>query len=193
MAIGCALLLVSLIPPARLESMEFYAPFPIMGKTWLTSISRVLTPQEELSINIRVNGTMRAYLLETSPQAITEWISKRISEDMGKIRREEYFLEFLEANPHLKVMEEIIVSEVTLEYTPAKITSITLVLHNPNPNPVELRIKASLSRTMAPRARVRSVSQIVIPLGFALTMPRIMVTLQSQMRKKSNKLDKLGC
>lgn len=186
-AVGCALLLVSLIPPAYMGGIEVYSPLPIAGKTWASYISRVLTPQEEMSITIRVNGTVRAYLLETSSQAITEWIKKRVSgentAEPWKIRQEEYLLEYLEANPHLKVAEEVIVGEVTLEYAPTKITNVTLVLHNPNPNPVEFKVKVSIFRTMAPKV-TRFISQIVILLGFALTIPQLMVALQGQRRRK---------
>jgi len=183
-AVGCAPLLVLLSPPAH----EFYevASIPIMGRTWMSPYSRSLTPQEELSVSIITNGTIRVYLLEVSVFDIYEWIiSMEPAVDPREIRQEEYLLEYLEENSHVKVAEKISVNgEITLEYVPTKITNITLILHNPNLDPIEFRIKGSISRTIAPKSRIIPVSQIVIPLGLTLTAPWIIVSLQNQKRKR---------
>lgn len=169
-AVGCALLLVSLIPPAR-ESYEVFTPVPIMGRTWKAFYSRPLTPQEELIIEIVTNGTIRAYLLETSVFDIYEWINRKTSIEPAtnprKFQQEEYLLEYLKEYPHVKVTEKTSVDgEVTLEYAPTKITNVTLILHNPNLDPIELfRVRGFVSRAPVPKSRVIPISQIVIPWG----------------------------
>lgn len=189
-SVGCAMLLVSLIPSAPLKSFQIYGHME--GRTWRMPYSeRVLTPQEELSINLVVNETIKTYLLEVNIIDIIEWMRKKISmestTDPQKIYQEEHILEYLEANPHVKVSEEIIAKgETILKHVPAKITNVTLVLHNPNPNTIEFNIKIFKSRIMAPKARLQSAGQIIVPLGLALTIPRIIVSLQT--KKKKNQI-----
>lgn len=189
-AIGCAILLVSLIPSAPFKSFQSHGR--IEGKTWtIPCYERLSTSQEELSISITANDTIKAYLLKVSIQTIIEWINEKISmeptADPMRFRQETYLLEYLEANPQVKAMEKTLNGKTTLEYISTKITNITLILHNPNPNLVEFSIEGYIFRTMAPKVKMQSISQITIPLGFVLAVLWIATSLK--VKRKVAKLN----
>lgn len=190
-AIGCAILLVSLIPSASLKSFQSHGR--IEGKTWTIPYhGRLSTSQEELSISITANDTIKAYLLRVSIQTIVEWINEKISmeptADPMHFRQETYLLGYLEANPQVKAMEKITLNgKTTLEYVSTKITNITLILHNPNPNLVEFSIEGYIFRTMAPKVKMQTISQITIPLGLVLAVPWIASFLK--VKRKGAKLN----
>jgi len=185
-AIGCATLLVSMIPSARVGS--FSGSGGITGKTWQWRYESVLTPQQSLSVSITANGTLKVYLLEVSSQTVYNWINETHphipSSEPFQFWNETYLIEFIEANPQtVAIQKEISNSETKLEYTPTKITNITLVFHNPILSFVELNYEGLVLLTMAPKVKMQTLSQTTIPIGFVLTLPWIM---NSYKMKKKN-------
>jgi hypothetical protein len=187
-AIGCASLLVSLIPSAKVGS--FSGSGVATGKTWYWPYEHVLTPQQCLSVSISANGTLKAYLLEVSFQTIYNWIKETHPQSPGsepfQYWNETYLIEFMTANSQtVAIQKEIIDGEASLEYTPTKITNITLVVHNPNPSFVKYNCEGSVLLTMAPKITVQTLSQTTIPLGFFLTIPWIINTYKMRKEKQT--------
>lgn len=172
-AIGCATLLASLMPSASIGS--FGGGGSLMGKTWEWVSERILTPQQSLSVSITANNTIKVYLLEVSYQTIINWINENYPQSPEPLHfQETYLMDFLETNPQTKAMEKIAGNgKTTLEYIPTKITNITLILHNPNPGFVKFNIEGSVFQTIVPKAKMQTLSQIIIPLGFVLAIPWI--------------------
>ena len=97
LAVGLALLLVSLIPSAQLNVQG--SSGVIGSASWQTYYLCTFTPQQTLDITITTNGTLEAYLLETWPSTIYEWISNHTGvTDLSNVT---YFDQFLTANPAL--------------------------------------------------------------------------------------------
>ena len=172
-AIGCASFLVSLIPSARVGS--FSGSGRLVAKTWERWYESILTPQQCLSVSISANNTLKAYLFEVSFQTIYNWIKETHPQSPGsepfQYWNETYLTEFIEANQQtVAIQEEIINGEASLEYTPAKITNVTLIVHNPNPSFVKFNCEGSVLLTMAPKIKMQALSQTTIPLGFFLTI-----------------------
>lgn len=187
-AIGCATLLVSLIPSARVGS--FSGSGAVEGKTWQWRYESVLTPQQSLSVSVTANGTLKVYLLEVNPQTIYKWINETHPQsptEPFQFLNEKYLIEFMEADPQTVVIQkETSNGETKLEYTPTKITNVTLIFHNPNPSLAEFDYDGSVLLTMAPKVKMQTLSQIIIPIGFALTLPWI---INSYKMKKEKSCD----
>jgi hypothetical protein len=199
--IGCAVLLVSLIPSATIGTLK--GSGGLEGKTWGIRYETILTPQQSLNINITANNTLKIYLLEVSYQTIYEWINETYPLNLTLPQpqnsgieliynwNETYligFLEFLKANQQNAIpIEKEISGDVTtsLEYTPTKMTNITLILRNPNPDFVEVNYEGSISLIMAPKAKMQTISQITIPVGFVLALPWIINFLKTKKEKSA--------
>lgn len=159
-AIGFALLLVSLFPSAQLVSTG--GSGSIVPGMFETNFERVLTPQQGLEITISANGTLTIFILEVSSQTIYTWIG-----DYNNITGLE---EFLEANPDsIGLRKEM--SEGKIDYIPTKVTNATLILSNPGSKRINWELEASITAIIAPGTKVRNLAQWTIPIGFVLALP----------------------
>jgi len=165
-AIGFALLLVSLFPSAQLVSTG--GSGSIIPEMFQTPFERVLTPQQGLEITISANGTLTTFILEVSSQTIYTWIGDyNVHAWMQNVTNLE---EFLEANPDsIGLKKEI--SEGKIDYIPTKVTNATLILSNPGSERINWEFEASITAIIAPGAKVRNLAQWTIPIGFVLALP----------------------
>jgi len=165
-AIGFALLLVSLFPSAQLVSTG--GSGSIIPEMFQTPFERVLTPQQGLEITISANGTLTTFILEVSSQTIYTWIGDyNVHAWMQNVTNLE---EFLEANPDsIGLQKEI--SEGKIDYIPTKVTNATLILSNPGSERINWEFEASITAIIAPGAKVRNLAQWTIPIGFVLALP----------------------
>lgn len=186
-AIGFAILLASFIPPAI--SSRSYGIQILLGKTWRPIYEALLTPQESLSISITTNNTINIYLLEVSFQTIYDWM-KKVNPQIPEQKflpnlDEKYLIEFLKANPYVTIIQKEVYHNEILEYTPTKIMNITLIIHNPNPSYIRANHEILTLVIKAPKIRAQNISQIVILLGFTLTIPWIINTIKDIRKIKS--------
>lgn len=169
-AIGLALLLVSLIPSAQLGSFTV-SGWVIYPKRFETSFEGVLTPQQGLRVTITANDTLTVYILEVRASTLYEWINehhpeKEMTFDFNVTNLEE----FLEENPN-KIGWQEEMQEGEIEYVPTKVTNATLVFSNPSSNYIRVDYEGSMISLVAPETKVRNLAQWAIPIGFVLALP----------------------
>ncbi|RLI44751.1 hypothetical protein DRO69_06680 [Candidatus Bathyarchaeota archaeon] len=169
-AIGLALLLVSLIPSAQVGSFTV-SGWIIFPKRFETSFEGVLTPQQGLQVTITANDTLTVYILEVRAYTLYEWINehhpeKEMTFDFNVTNLEE----FLETNPD-KIGWQKEMREGKIEYVPTKVTNATLVFSNPSSNYIRVDYEGSMISLVAPGTKVRNLAQWTIPIGFVLTLP----------------------
>jgi hypothetical protein len=186
-AIGLALFLVSLIPPAQTGGFmggEYVAPKTFRPLSYFEHIS-TLTPQQGLKIKMTFNGTLNVYLLEVSTQTLYDWISTHHPEqnmtypDFFNVTRLE---EFLEANPN-SISWQAQMLEGTVEYTPTKVTNATLILANPSSDYIMVDYEGSITTLVAPGTKVRNLALWTIPIGFVFALPWLIDAWRTKVRQ----------
>jgi hypothetical protein len=169
LAFSLALLLVSLIPPMTVSGQEISQV--ISSASWQTYSIGTLTPEQTLHMSITTNGTAHAYLLETWPSNVYDWIAEQ-HQNLTNFTNVTYFDQFLDANPTLIAWQLAIVNgTVDHEYFPATIVNVTLAISNHGSNSVSIDYQSSLANSVAPTAEVRTLSEFAIPLGAVFTIP----------------------
>ena len=169
-AIGLALLLVSLIPSAQVGSFAV-SGWVIFPKRFETSFEGVLTPQQGLQVTITANDTLTVYILEVRAYTLYEWINEHHPEPyVGSLFNVTNLEEFLEANPN-SIGWQKEMREGKIEYVPTKVTNATLIFSNPSSDDITVEYVGSITSLVAPGTKVRNLAQWTIPIGFILTMP----------------------
>jgi hypothetical protein len=183
LAVGLALLLVSFIPSATVNFQE--PPQVISGASWQTFYVETITPQQTLDVSIATNGTLSAYLLETWPSKAYEWIGEHHPE-LTVFPNVTYFDQFLEANSASIAWQYKIVNQtVDHKYVPAAIVNVTLAVSNHGSDSLNVDYSYSLTKGVAPTAKVQFLSELTIPIGAALTIPWLSSLLRAKGRRKS--------
>ena len=185
-AAGLALLLVSLIPPARTTSFGSADQVPpetfrSLGSTAgpfvnpnFTSYSRffsILTPQQELKIDFSNNGTVDIYLLKTNLESLMN--------TFGGERSVASLEEFLQSNPDVIGWQGEIL-DGTLDYIPTQVINVTLLFSNPSSNTVSVGYNGSVFSLIAPTGKVQTLGIFAIPIGIVLTLPGIQNFMKSR-------------
>ena len=181
LAIGIALLLVSLIPPIQLNNSsntnvrsETWEAYPGLG---------VLTPLQTLQLNVAANGTLDVCLVVTALPTIIEWITSHHSEsiDWSNVT---YFDEFLHANPSLIVWQsEIHNGTINTEYTPDNTVNVTLAFSTHGSDSLSAIYSYTISNGLAPTTKVRNLSEFVIPVGAVFTIPWLGELLRAKRKR----------
>ena len=186
--IGLALLLVSLLPPAQ---QYFYFPTTDVPPKWTQPAYNwegivfdvILTPQEELQIDLYANGTLNVYILEVSLQVLYQWVG----DDFLSVTDLE---EFLEANPSVIGWYDEFrnghnehTEHIEHEYVPTKVTNATLVFSNPSSEYVKVHGNVDLMSHLA-GFKVRNLAQWAIPIGFVLFLPWLTQMWKRKTRRK---------
>jgi len=180
-AVGLALLLVSLIPPATTASFsgrnqlspETFAVFgPSMGPFVINSSFYIqfvtqLTPQQELKVDITLQGAVDAYVLKINQQ---ELLNSLPTGDMNASTLQAY----LHANPNVIGWQCKITNQGTLAYTPTEIVNTTVLLSNPSRDRLDITYDAKILSLLGPADKVRTLAYVAIPVGFVLAVPWIL-------------------
>ncbi|MEA2090292.1 MAG: hypothetical protein U9O89_06000 [Thermoproteota archaeon] len=170
LAVGFALLLISLIPPARI-GFSTAAVTTLSPRTFHYPWTRVATPQRGVEITAKANGTLDIYLLDVSHEYLFQWV---LEQNHDVLPYNLSMLEdFLAAHPNceLEPRRQIQDDEIEFGYTPTKVTNVTLVLANPTAQAVEVDFEIRTVSLIAERKRVLTPAQWMIPVGFILTVP----------------------
>jgi hypothetical protein len=182
-AIGLALLLVSLIPPTPMGSSMRLGPLP--SETWQTFYEDALTPQQSLHVTITANGTLSIYILEVSSQVIYGWINEHYS-GSADFTNVTYFNQFLDSNgPSIASQGETLNGTFDYEYSPTGIVNVTLAVSNHGPDDVSINFTGSLFRSVAPASKAQTLSEFTIPIGAALTLPWLSNHLTAKKRRSA--------
>ena len=177
-AVGLALLLVSLIPPTttrRFSSSNSVAPdtfqplglnsgpFADMNFTFYPSFFSTLTPQQELKVELDCNGTIEVYILTID-----------LKDLMDNFRDSEHSVtlleEFLDANHDVIGWQGEMIKGV-VDYIPTEVISATMILSNPSSNRINIDFTGSILNLFAPAEKVRTLAIWAIPIGLAMALP----------------------
>jgi hypothetical protein len=181
LAVGLALLLVSLIPSAQLGISTMTAESVGAAGWWGNDLQSLasqptLTPQQTLHITVNTTGTVNVTLVDTTVEAIMTWISD-IQPNVTDLFNVQYFAEFVKSNPTLIVWQrEVDNGTLDYDYVPTQVISIdevnmSLVASNYGSNPAVVEYTGSVETGVAPTAKVQTLSEFTIPIGAALTLP----------------------
>ena len=182
-AIGLALLLVSLlpstgqrifapstdVPPKKVSLLSNQRLYSSIDQD-LQSYEILQTPQEGLQIKLWVNGTLDVYILEVNSEVLYQWVG---NEFLNVTDLEE----FLEANPNVIGWYDEVrngydpyVPNIEYEYVPTEVTNATLVFSNPNSEDVHVDVYINLMSHIV-HGNARNLGLWAIPIGFVLFLP----------------------
>ena len=189
-AVGLALLLVSLIPPVRTGSFASidrvaHHTFQTLGSsagssvdsnfTFYSNFFYTLTPQQELKVDLACNGTIEVYLLKISSQSLMETFS-------GNEPNVSLLEDFLHANPNVIGWQgEILEGEI--DYIPTAVINATMIFSNPSSNDISIEYTGSILSLLAPTEKVRTLAISAIIIGFVLALPWLL-----NLRKSTKKI-----
>jgi len=181
-AISLALFLVSLIPsyqlgggdgitevPARTFSPLDRSP-PNFPAPLTFYYDTILTPQQELELQLSANGTITAYILEVNAYTIIDWIREQqgSAQDLNVTRLEE----FLGEHPNsIGWQQEINKETIKHTYIPTKITNVTIVYSNPSSENILVNHSYREISSLAPGNKVLNIALWTTPIGFILAIP----------------------
>ena len=193
-AVGLALLLVSLIPPSTTSSAsggfslgsEVAQPIgsPFGGVSFFNSTPQFgypapftnLSPQEELNIAVSSDVTLNVYLVTIDWSNI---LNATGSSNEGVVANSTAVEAYLKANSQVVVWQAKQLTQTNIDYTPPAIQNITVVLSNPTLNQASIDYNVKILSIFAPTSTVRLMSFVAIPLGLVFAVPWIV-----QLRKK---------
>jgi hypothetical protein len=193
-AIGLALLLVSLIPPTQINGLAYnwgYSsiPQPNIGypsNSWSAVYEGVLTEPQTLRVNIAANASFNVYMLEVSSSTIDKWINQTYSGSVD-FSNVTYLDQFLNSHPGVIGWEgEIHNGTIAFEYTPRRIVDISLVVSNHSPEAVGISAYELLwFSSVAPVSKVQTLSEIAVPIGAVFTLLYLSSLLKTKKRRNS--------
>lgn len=180
-AIGLALILVSLIPPTTTRSFSSGStiapnsfqvlgrgagPFAGMNGTFYSHFFSTLTPQQELIVEIECDGTIEVYLLKIGIMDLLDNFS-------GTDRNVSLLEEFLQVNPDLIGWQGEMIEGV-VDYVPTEVIDATMIFSNPSPNRISIDYTGRILRLLAPTEKVKTLAIWTISIGFVLALPWIL-------------------
>lgn len=180
-AIGLALFLISLIPPAQSSN----AGNGSIRESWQPYYETTLTPQQTLRVSVTANGTLDVYMLETSTGAIERWIAEQNPNEVGNVT---YFDLFLEANSSLIAWQgEVHSGTIDHEYSPGMVVTVAFIVSSHGSDYVSFDYSVSVISGKAPAAKVQTLSEFAIPVGIVFTIPWLNELLRARRRAQDTK------
>jgi hypothetical protein len=174
-AIGLALFLVSLIPPAQSN----FSNNDSIPESWQPYYETTLTPQQTMRVSVTTNGTLDVYMLETSTGAIDRWI------EVGNLTQ---FDQFLKTNSSLIAWQgEVHSGTIDHEYSPSTVVDITFIVSSHGSDYVSFDWSVSVITGKAPAAKVQTLSEFAIPVGIVFTIPWLNELLKARRRTQDTK------
>jgi hypothetical protein len=186
LAVGLALLLVSLIP-AQIGAFTTVMT-TLYPRTWtMGGYEGFLTPKLGLSLNVTANATLNIYVIEEPFQTIYNWIFDRYP-NMTPFNVT-YLEEFLKANPNSIGWQTAIDNgSIEYDYIPTKIINATLIFSNPSLNSTSVEGQVSGIEQVAPATKVRTLAQWTIPIGLLLTLPWLIDSAKKETKRHGSRL-----
>ena len=190
-AISIALLLVSLLPAARIGGPSDATRLtpdtfsPIRNIPWPIEsfYDAQLTPQRELEMEFSATSSAKVYLLTTEARTVMDWISEQKQID-GRDYNLTSLDEFLEAHPDLIAWNsEVDRQEIQHTFSVERITNATIMLANPTAENVSVMSEISLMNSLAPSEKVRTIAYFAAPIGIVMAIPWLL-DIWKQRKKK---------
>ena len=190
-AISIALLLVSLLPTARIGGADNPTRLtpdtfsPIRNIPWPIEsfYDAQLTPQRELEMEFSATSSAKVYLLTVEARTVMDWISEQKQID-GRDYNLTSLDDFLEAHPDLIGWESEVDKEETQHtYSVERITNATIILANPTAENVTVMSEIRLMNSLAPSEKVRTISYFAAPIGIVMAIPWLLDTWKQRKKK----------
>jgi len=176
-ASGLALVMLSLIPPQKVENTNFTGTSMLQPETFSIEssffLSQTLDPQRGLLIDIQANNSVTAYLLQVSNDYIYGWVASHFPETQPYPTLDLTILEaFLNNHPDSVAWQENVVNEqFSFSYIPTKLMNVTLLFSNPGAASAEIRYSGELLNFIVPSERALNPTKYLISVGFVLSIP----------------------
>ena len=171
-AIGLALLLISLIPSGGSGGPQ-QTSTSIQTNTYNTLFSQdFVTPQESVTLTVTSDSSVDVYLLEVSSSTLYEWIiSHSPTKGYFFTNNVTYLKAFLANFSQSIAYSQQRTLSFSRQYTPTKVTNVTFVVSNTMPSTANVQESAMISQQVAPSSRVATLAYWSIPIGLVLAIP----------------------
>ncbi len=176
MAAGLALVLLSMIPPRKVDQSDFFGSAVLESKTFVidpTYLFEPLTPQRGLYLNIRANSSVATYMLNLDKEYVYHWILARFPEIQLSSNLDASILEeFLAVHPDSVARREDVVGEaVELQHVPGRLMNVTVVFSNWGTQTASVSYRGKLLSFIVPSERALNPARFAVPVGLVLAIP----------------------
>lgn len=183
---GLALGLVSLIPSAQMGT-TYGGSSQIQAETYTNMYLPFsqLTPQSGVHMSVESGSSFNAYILGIFPGDFQNWTASWVKQHFPELPDYEYWMAslnvsvlnaFLESRPEAVLWQSGTTSRVSADFFPDTVTEVTGIVANPSPNQIDYTYEISPLTSLAPKARMVLLTEVLIPLGAVLAAPWIYTT-----------------
>lgn len=183
MAVGLALLLISLIP-TREETYEPYEQTLEASQFSYSPFQLTLNPQRGIRVRTQADNELKVYILQTNYEYISNWLFNNTPAGNYSRMWETGMLEaFLGNHSNVISYERIITGEVEFEYIPTKVEQAMLVFANHSNTTVTSEHQIHIINLVAPSIKMLMTAEVTIPIGLVLSAPWL-VSLWKEKRRR---------
>jgi len=183
MAVGLALLLISLIP-TREETYEPYNQTLQASQFSYSPFQLTLNPQKGIRVRTEADNELKVYILQTNYEYMSNWLSNNTPAGNYSRMWEIGMLEaFLGNHSNVISYERSITGEVEFEYIPTKVEQAMLVFANYGNITVTCEHQIHIINLVAPSMKILMTAEVTIPVGLVLSAPWF-VSLWKQKRRR---------
>jgi len=164
-AISLALLLVSLIPQLQLSTAKgstHISPEQVQ----IAFHSQNLNPQQEVQLEVTVEGTLKVYLLEIRVEL--QFVNGTFDYGFNLTDLQELLSEHPD---RIRWEREVENEYYERSYTPTRVMNATLVFYNPSSETALVEYDVALKSSLAPGDKVRTIAYCAAPIGVIMALP----------------------
>jgi len=186
MAVGLALVLVSLIPTGQETYGSSYSQVLAASHFSLAEQFISLSSQRGIHVKIQTDNELRIYVYANHSMSIMSWISEHLPDPNNYSQQDETFMldAFLGNHTQLVESERNVVGIVEFDYIPSRlIDDVTLIFANYGGSSTEYQHWISIIRTVGPGQKLQTIAEVVMPLGLVLAAPWV---ISATRRKRSS-------
>jgi hypothetical protein len=186
LSVGLALGLVSLIPSAQMGT-TYGGSSQIQAEMYtnLYMPFSSLTPQSGVHISIESNSSFNVYILGIFPGDFQNWTASWVKQHFPELPEYSYWMAslnmsvlnaFLETHSDAVLWQSGTTSRVSTDFFPDTVTDATGIVANPSPNQIDYTYQINPATSLAPKAKMVLLTEVLIPLGAVLAAPWIYFT-----------------
>jgi len=183
---GLALGLVSIIPSAQVRTYSEGMGGAVAPETYEFSLQfSLLTPQSGIHISVESNSSFDFYLLNVFTSQFQNWTMAWVKERFPNLQEYELrwashnmtvFNAVLESNQDIVLWKSKTTNKISEDFFPPTVSNVTGIIANPSLNVVEYKWEITSITSLAPKARVVLLTQLLIPIGAVLAIPWVYST-----------------
>jgi hypothetical protein len=183
---GLALGLVSLIPSAQMgSSYGGRSPIPAERYNILYLPFSPLTPQSGVHISVESDSSLSVYVLGISSGDFQNWTASWVKQHFPDLLDYEYWAAsfnmsvlnaFLESRSETVLWKSGTTNKVSVDFFPETVIDVTGIVANPSTGEVYYTSEVRTLTSLAPKARMVLMTEVLIPIGAVLAIPWIYFT-----------------